>query len=200
VAKTNKNKQMKLIVTILLSIFCATSMAQTTEPAPSPIPVIDKSPMDMSTYPTDYPLLKLQGKTTEPLIARIMYSRPQKSNRVIFGELVEYNTVWRFGANENTEVEFFRDVKINKIVVKKGKYSVFAIPFADKWTIIFNKELNVWGSFKYQASKDLLRVTVPTTITTEIAESFFIYFKKSDKGFSMVSGWDNVQVTLPIIL
>jgi Protein of unknown function (DUF2911) len=197
-AKTNKNKHMKFIVTILLSIFCATSFAQTMEPAPSAIPVIDKSPMDMSTYPTDYALLKLQGKVTEPLIARVVYSRPQKNNRIIFGELVEYNNVWRFGANENTEIEFFRDVKINKVIVKKGKYSIFAIPFADKWTIIFNKELNTWGSFKYQASKDLLRVNVPIVNTAEISESFFIYFKKSDKGFSMVSGWDNVQSTLPI--
>lgn len=191
---------MKLIITILLTIFCVNIYAQTAEPVPSQIPALDKSPMDMSTYPVDYSLLKLQGKTTEPLVARIMYSRPQKNNRIIFGELVEFNNVWRFGANENTEIEFFKDVKINKVLVKKGKYSVFAIPFADKWTIIFNKDLNLWGSFKYQASKDLLRVTVPTVNTTEIAESFFIYFKKSDKGFSMVSGWDNVQVTLPIIL
>jgi hypothetical protein len=191
---------MKFILTILISVFFINGFAQTVEPAPSQIPALDKSPMDMSTYPVDYPLLKLQGKTTEPLIARIMYSRPQKSNRIIFGELVEFNNVWRFGANENTEIEFFKDVKISKVLVKKGKYSVFAIPFADKWTIILNKELNLWGSFKYQASKDLLRVTVPVVNTTEIAESFFIYFKKSNNGFSMVSGWDNVQVTLPIIL
>ena len=191
---------MKFIITILFSIFCMSTYAQPKDSVPSPIPALDKSQMDMSTYPADYPLLKLQGKTTEPLIARIMYSRPQKNNRIIFGELVEFNNVWRFGANENTEIEFFRDVKINKVLVKKGKYSVFAIPFADKWTIIFNKELNLWGSFKYQASKDILRVTVPATKSTEIAETFFIYFKKSDKGFSMISGWDNVQVTLPITL
>ncbi len=163
-----------------------------------PIPSIDKSPMDMSTYPTDYALLKIQGKISEPIVARVVYSRPQKNNRVIFGELLEYNTVWRFGANENSEIEFFKDVKINKVLVKKGKYSLFAIPNSDNWTIIFNKDLNTWGSFKYDKSKDLLRVSVPVQKSIEIEESFFIYFSKSNIGFNMVAGWDDVYVTLPI--
>ncbi|MEQ1555039.1 MAG: DUF2911 domain-containing protein, partial [Ferruginibacter sp.] len=163
------------------------------------IPPLDKSPLDMSTYPANYPLLKIQDKVKEPLVARITYSRPQKNDRVIFGELLEYNTVWRFGANENTEIEFFKDVKINKVLVKKGKYSVFAIPNTDKWTIIFNKDLYTWGSFKYDIKKDILRVNVPVQLTTAIAETFFIYFEKSSIGFTMNAGWDNVKVTLPIL-
>ena len=191
---------MKYIIVILCSILSLNSFAQTVDSSAKLIPALDKSQMDMSTYPTDYALLKLQGKITEPIIARIVYSRPQKNNRVIFGELVEYNTVWRFGANENTEIEFFKDIKIGKTALKKGKYSIFAIPNMDKWTIIFNKELNTWGSFKYQSSKDMLRIDIATEKTTNIAEAFFIYFKKTDKGFSMISGWDNIQVTLPLIL
>jgi Protein of unknown function (DUF2911) len=164
------------------------------------IPPVDKSPMDMSTYPTNYPLLKIQDKVKEPLLARITYSRPQKNNRVIFGELVEYNTVWRFGANENTEIEFFKDVKINRVLVKKGKYAVFAIPSTDKWTIILNKDLNTWGSFKYDKTKDLMRVDVATQKTTELAEVFYIYFDKTTTGFSLNAGWDDVKVSLPINL
>jgi Protein of unknown function (DUF2911) len=164
----------------------------------SPIPTIDKSPMDMSTYPVDYQLLKIQGKVTETLAARVVYSRPQKNNRIIFGELLEYNTVWRFGANENTEIEFFRDVKINKSIVKKGKYSLFAIPSTTNWIIILNKDLNTWGSFKYDKAKDLLRVTVPLQKSTETSESFYIYFSKATNGFALNAGWDDVFVTLPI--
>ena len=188
---------MKLFSSFVALFFVCNLFAQMPA-ATSPIPALDKSPMDMSTYPANYPLLKIQGKATEPIVARIIYSRPQKNNRVIFGELLEYNAVWRFGANENTEIEFFKDVKINKTLVKKGKYAVFAIPNKDKWTIIFNKDLNSWGSFKYEQSKDLLRVNVPTERASEIAEAFYIYFSKADKGFSMVAGWDDVQVTLPI--
>ncbi len=179
------------IVFAFLSINVAAQDAQT-------IPPIDKSPMDMSTYPVNYPLLKIQDKATIPLIARVTYSRPQKSNRVIFGELLEYNTIWRFGANENTEIEFFKDVRINKVLVKKGKYSLFAIPTSSKWTIILNKDLNTWGSFKYEKTKDILRVDVAVQKATEIAESFYIYFDKTTTGFSLNAGWDDVKVTLPI--
>ncbi len=162
------------------------------------IPAIDKSPMDMSTYPSNYPLLKIQDKATEPLAARVIYSRPLKSGRVIFGELLEYNKVWRFGANENTEIEFFKDVKINNVKIKKGRYAVFTIPNKDKWTIIINKDLNSWGSFKYDATKDIVKVELTIQKTTEIAEAFYIYFDKTANGFSMNAGWDDVKVMLPI--
>ncbi len=187
---------MKYIFSILffIAIFSMTAFGQEAQN----IPPIDKSPMDMSTYPTNYPLLKIQDKATLPLIARITYSRPQKNNRVIFGELLEYNAVWRFGANENTEIEFFKDVKINRTQVKKGKYSVFAIPNKDKWTIILNKDLNTWGSFKYDKSKDLLRVDIPVQKVPEIAEAFYIYFDKTTTGFSLNAGWDDIKITLPI--
>jgi Protein of unknown function (DUF2911) len=183
----------------LLLLFAATSLSTIILAQPTAlIPPLDKSPMDMSTYPSGYPMLKIQDKATEPLIARVVYSRPQKNGRIIFGDLLAYNEVWRFGANENTEIEFFKDVKINNSSVKKGKYSLFAIPNTDKWTIIFNKDLNSWGSFKYQSSKDLLRVNLPVQKMPEIAETFFIYFEKSGKGFSMVAGWDDVEIILPI--
>src|SRR5688572_13377510 len=52
-------------------------------------PGLDKSPMDMSYYPVDYPKLKMSGNVAEPLIARVIYSRPQKNGRTVFGDLVK---------------------------------------------------------------------------------------------------------------
>jgi hypothetical protein len=49
----------------------------------------DRSPMDMVYFPTDYPLLKMTGKTSVPPLMRIIYSRPQKQGRPIFGGLVK---------------------------------------------------------------------------------------------------------------
>ena len=180
------------IIYLALLFITFSSIAQTT------IPPIDKSPMDMATFPANYGLLKIQDKATEPLAVRIIYSRPLKNNRVIFGQLVEYNKVWRFGANENSEIEFYNDVTINNTKVKKGRYSIYAIPTTDKWTIVINKDLNSWGAYKYEQSKDVLRVDVPVQTTTEIAEAFYIYFDKAKTGFNLNAGWDNVKVTLPI--
>ena len=75
---------------------------------------LDKSPMDMSYWPKDFPLLKMNGKMKDvSLTARIIYGRPQKSNRVIFDGIIKYNEVWRMGANEATEIEFFKNDRVN---------------------------------------------------------------------------------------
>jgi len=59
----------------------------------SAIPPLDKSPMDMCYYPVNYPILKMQHKTDAPLIARVIYGRPQKNDRSIFGDLVPYDMI-----------------------------------------------------------------------------------------------------------
>lgn len=164
------------------------------------LPPLDKSPLDISYFPDNYPVLKIQDKTEGPLLARVIYSRPQKDKRIIFGELIEYGKLWRLGANEATEVEFYVPVKINNVKIKKGRYSIFAIPNSDKWTIILNRENDTWGSFRYDLKKDIVRMEVPVQKQTEIAESFSLVFEKSKDGFNLSALWDDVKVTLPVYL
>lgn len=162
------------------------------------MPALDKSPMDMSYYPANYPVLRVQDKAKEPLVARVIYSRPMKNGRTIFGDLIEYNEVWRLGANEATEIEFFRDVMIGGKKVLKGKYSLFALPAADQWTIIINKDTDTWGAFKYDGKKDVARVSVPVEKIAEPVEAFSIQFDKASGGAAMVIAWDVVKVNVPI--
>jgi hypothetical protein len=159
---------------------------------------MDKSPMDMCYFPVDYPVLKIQDKTPGPLVARAIYSRPQKNGRRLFGDLVEYGKVWRLGANEATELEFFQDVKIDNKKVKKGRYTVYALVDTDKWTIILNKETDIWGAFRYDMTKDVIRTTVPVEKQTEVAEAFSMEFEKAKKGALLIINWDDVLVKLPI--
>jgi hypothetical protein len=163
------------------------------------LPDVDRSPMDMSYYPDGYPVLKIQDKTKEPPVARVIYSRPQKSGRVIFGDLIEYGKVWRLGANEATEIEFFRNVKINNVPVKKGRYTIYAIPYPDKWTMIINKETDLWGSFRYEIKKDIARIDVPTVKRTPFTESFAMAFEKTADGFALLVSWDDIIVNMPIV-
>ena len=107
-------RKTSVLICLLISVLFSFSQA-------IKIPDVDKSPMDVSYYPNNYPILKIQNKATEPLAARILYSRPQKQGRKVFGELVEYGKVWRLGANEATEIEFYKDVKIGgKKYLKAG--------------------------------------------------------------------------------
>lgn len=161
---------------------------------------LDSSPLDISYYPVNYPVLKIQDKVNEPLIARVVYSRPQKRGRKLFGDLVSYGQVWRLGANEATEIEFFQDVKIDGKTVKRGRYTLYALVNEDKWTLIFNKETDTWGAFAYDPSKDVLRTTVPVEKKSDITEAFSISFQKvtTTKGANLVISWDDVMVQLPI--
>lgn len=182
-------------LTLAMAIICFSTAATF---AQSKFPAMDKSPMDMSYCPAGYPVLKIQDKITDPLVARVIYSRPQKNGRVIFGQLVEYGKVWRLGANEATEIDFYQTVRINGKKVKKGRYTLYCIPYADKWTLIINNETDTWGSFKYDEKKDHLRVDIPVQKQTDILDAFVMAFEKTSTGSNLLIVWDDIKISLPI--
>jgi hypothetical protein len=156
---------------------------------------LDKSPLDVSYYPPNFPILKMRGQTAlaEPA-ARIIYSRPQLKGRPVFGEEIRYNEVWRLGANETTEIELFKNAVIGGKKVPKGRYTLYCIPTPAKWTIILSKYNYSWGSFTYKADKDVARVDVPVQKSAEQVEALTIHFENSSIAFL----WDYVKVNVPI--
>jgi len=92
----------------------------------------------------------------------IHYSRPGVKNRVIWGELVPYNQVWRTGANEVTSITFSDPVTISDgtgtgTKLEAGTYGIHTIPAQNEWTIIFSKNTEVGGSSEYKEENDALR-------------------------------------------
>lgn len=161
-------------------------------------PAIDKSPMDMAYFPVGYPVLKIQDKATEPLVARVVYSRPSRGGRPIFGGLVKNGDVWRLGANEATEIQFFQSVHIDGKKIKAGRYTLYAIVKDNTWTLIFNKENDTWGSFKYDMKKDVLRTEVSTQKIETMVENLSMIFEKTGTGCNLNIAWENTKVSLPI--
>jgi hypothetical protein len=178
--------------------FSQTQVALNTKDSGLKFPPLDKSPLDMAYYPVDYPMQKTQSRTIMVPLVRVIYSRPQRDNRVIFGELVEYNKVWRMGANESTEIEFFKDATIAGKKLAKGRYTLYAIPTPQKWTIIINKDTDSWGAFVYDEKKDVLRTDVPVQTLVTPVDAFSMNFIKADKGTQLVIAWENASVALPI--
>lgn len=187
---------MKKIITLLLvfqmAFFCLLAQNNT-------VPAVDKSPLDISYYPVNYPVLKIQDKITEPLVARVVYSRPQRAGRPIFGGLVKNGEVWRLGANEATEIQFFKQVRIGNQKIKAGRYTLYAIVNDNSWTIILNKETDTWGSFKYDLKKDVLRTDVTLQKTESLVENMSMYFEKTAIGCNLNIAWENTKVALPIV-
>ena len=161
----------------------------------------DQSPMDMSYYPPDYPVLKMNGTDSMALLARVIYSRPQKKRRNIFGNteksLRQYSKEWRLGANEATEIEFFKPVIIAGKKIDKGRYIIYCIPYPDKWTIILNNNLFTWG-LHMDTSKDIFKTDIPTVLQSPIVEDFTMVFQPAPYGTNLLMTWDNVKTVLPI--
>lgn len=123
----------------------------------------------------------------------INYGSPSVKGRKIFGELEAYGKVWRTGANEATVFTTSKNIMVEGKSLPAGTYSFFAIPTATTWTIIFNKVAKQWGAFKYDESKDALRVVVKP-VATSMNER--LVYKINAKGFSL--NWDKLSVPVTI--
>jgi hypothetical protein len=187
-------KRTLFLAIICLSIFTAAN-------AQYNMPSVDRSPMDMCYCPDNYPNLKIQGKETEPPVARVIYSRPKRDGRTVFGGagLVPYGQVWRLGANEATEIQFYKPVMLGGKKVAAGRYTLYALVNEKSWTFILNKDTDTWGAFIYDESKDIARVTVPVEENKDTVESLTMVFAKADSSTTnLVVAWENLKVTLPI--
>jgi Protein of unknown function (DUF2911) len=106
--------------------------------------------------------------------------------------------LWRMGANEATEIEFFKHVRIGGKKIPRGRYTLYALVNETSWTIIINKETDTWGSFKYDPKKDFAKVEVPVQKTDAIIESLSMMFEKTSNGCNLTIVWDNTKVSLPV--
>jgi hypothetical protein len=90
----------------------------------------------------------------------VTYSRPVARGRELFGKLVPFDQVWNPGADQATAVALTRDVQVNERPLAAGKYSLWAIPRAEQWTVIFNKAADVYHTPYPGEAEDALRIDV----------------------------------------
>jgi hypothetical protein len=90
----------------------------------------------------------------------ITYSRPVARGRELFGKLVPFDQVWNPGADQATAISLTRDVDVNDRPLAAGKYSLWAIPRADRWTLIFSKAADVYHTPYPGEAQDAMRLDV----------------------------------------
>jgi len=171
----------------LLAFFTISAFTFQTAVAQS-FPQMDASPMD---------LVMAKPDKNSPPLARVIYSRPQKKGRKIFGELVPYGDVWRTGANEATELTIYTPLKFGKTILNPGTYTLYTIPDEDNWTVIINSDTNVWGAYSYKKEKDVARMVVPAKDAAAPIESLSMIFRPDSNGTTLMIGWDNEYVEIP---
>lgn len=130
---------------------------------------------------------------------KVDYSRPSMNKRVVFGELVPFGQIWRTGANKATLITFSEDVFLNDHEVSKGTYSLFTIPGEKVWTIILNRNTNLWGSYNYDKAEDYLRFEVKTAKLKDHVESFTIDIGEHTRTTAnIMMSWENTLVKFKI--
>lgn len=128
---------------------------------------------------------------------KVVYSQPLKRGREIFGKLVPYGQVWRTGANEATEITLTKDILVNNQPLLAGTYSIFTVPDKEKWTIIFNSDVGIWGAYNYNQTLDVLRFDVPVTQNNANFEAFTMSFDQKNDVAELLMMWDTVKVSIP---
>ena len=133
---------------------------------------------DLPIIPLD-DVLKSQSGSVFQRVANtdieVVYDRPVARGRELFGGIVAYDEVWNPGANDATAVSFSRDVTVNGEALAAGKYSIWAIPRAGDWTVIFSRAADVYHTPYPGENQDALRLTI-TPQRGDHMETLAFYF------------------------
>jgi hypothetical protein len=129
---------------------------------------------------------------------KVVYGQPHRRDRVIFGELVPMDAVWRTGANEATEIAITSPVEMGGVEVSPGVYSLFTIPGETEWTVILNSALGLWGAYEYSEDHDVARFTVPVQQIPNRHEAFTIAFDGEGNMRNMTLTWDTTRISVPV--
>jgi tetratricopeptide (TPR) repeat protein len=143
-----------------------------------------------------------QGKIEQKIgvtDVKVEYYRPMKNNRVVFGEVVPFNEIWRTGANENTKFTCSDALVFGTDTLRAGTYALFTKPAASNWEIYFYTETSNWGLPEtWDASKVALKTTVPTIALNDVVEVFTMNLDPVTSKMGQLSiSWDKTRVTVP---
>lgn len=126
------------------------------------------------------------------------YSSPRAKGRKIYDGLVPYGKVWRAGANAATTFVTTADLKVGGTDVPAGNYTLFAIPEADKWTLVISKKTGEWGTAYPGPSEDLARIPMKVSATSGPVENFTIAFDKGGSGCVLHLDWENTRASVDV--
>ena len=158
-------------------------------------------------YMVAFPVSPLETVTYSSEISdfEVVYSRPYKNDRLIFGSeaegaLVPFRQYWRTGANAATTFETSKNILFNNQKLKAGKYRLYTIPNIDTWKVILNSEADKFFAItEPDSSKDILAVKIASSPNfEETVEQFTIDFSQDSTGLKMNLKWEKTILSIPL--
>lgn len=130
----------------------------------------------------------------------VTYSRPVARGRELFGALIPYNAVWNPGADQATAIAVTRDVQVNGHPMAAGKYSIWAIPRADRWTMIFSRAAEVYHTPYPGEDQDAFRLDVRPERGAHMEALMFYFPEVEGKEAVLRLHWGEVVVPLTFLV
>ncbi len=131
------------------------------------------------------------------------YSRPSAKGRIVFGDLVPYDKIWRTGANASTKITLIESAHIGKKFIQPGTYAIYTIPGKEVWTIIIhsNTKLRSLAGDAYNPAEDVFRFDVKPQTINNYVDTFTIQFSELQaNSFHLQLVWENTLINIPIKL
>ena len=124
------------------------------------------------------------------------YSSPRMRGRKIFGDLVPYGEVWRAGADDATAFTANVDLTAGGKTIPAGRYTIFTLPTASKWTLIVSKEIGEWGIPYPGPEHDLTRAEMKLSKLPAPLENFTISFDATGTACTMKLDWETTRASI----
>lgn len=131
----------------------------------------------------------------------IHYNTPSVRGRVIMGDLVPYNKVWRTGANPATSFVTTGNLKIGTLSVPAGNYTLYTLPAAPgtPWLLIINQQTGQWGTV-YKQDMDLGRTPLHYDKLPAPQESMSISFEHTEEHSTELHiKWETTDESVKIV-
>lgn len=137
---------------------------------------------------------------------QIEYSRPGVKGREgnIYGEngvvpIDGGNPIpWRAGANENTVISFEDDVLIQGKPLQAGKYGFHIALYEDQWVLIFSENYWSWGSYYYESTDEVLRVSVIPEECDLVEWLEYRFVNQTDNSADIEMAWEHKKIRFKV--
>lgn len=128
----------------------------------------------------------------------VTYSRPVARGRELFGALIPWGRAWNPGANEATTVEFSGPVRVDGRPLEAGRYSVWAVPGQERWTVMLSRRWDVPHAPYPGEEHDALRVEIEPRSGSHMETLAFYFPVVGPRSTTMALHWGTTVVELPI--
>jgi Protein of unknown function (DUF2911) len=128
------------------------------------------------------------------------YGRPLARGRVLLGNVIDYDHVWRTGANAATQFTTSAPITLAGLAVPAGTYTLWTVPHAHGVELIVNRQTGQWGT-EYSRSQDLGKAPMQADSASAPVEKFTISIEPKDaRHGALTLAWGTFRWTAPIVV